>query len=145
MAIGQELFIFCCNRVQQNSIFCWQDCFTRWLICFSHSFLLLITFVWGDKCGQLDICTCSTAPLLHELLLLVRSVLVTCNYLQVISASSSSSPLQSQMSFCQCLAQDTADGVGSARSWGLHWGASSHSARWDIVWTAPQPHVSSVC
>ena len=55
-----------------------------------------------------------------------------------------SSPLQSQMSFCQYLAQVTADGVGSARSRGLHWGASSHSCRWDIVCTAPQLHVSSV-
>ena len=59
-------------------------------------------------------------------------------------SSSSSSPLQSQMTFCQCLAQDTADGVGSARSWGLHWGASSHSSRWAMVCIAPQPHVSSV-
>ena len=37
---------------------------------------------------------------------------------------SSSSPLQSQMSFCQYLAQVTADGVCSARSWGLRWGHS---------------------
>ncbi|XP_072771004.1 uncharacterized protein [Nerophis lumbriciformis] len=32
------------------------------------------------------------------------------------------------MTFCQYLAQDTAVGVGSARSWGLHWGASPHSS-----------------
>ncbi|KAI9536609.1 hypothetical protein NQZ68_032404 [Dissostichus eleginoides] len=51
---------------------------------------------------------------------------------------------QSQMSFCQYRAQATADGVGSARSSGLHRGASAHSSRWDIVCTDPQLHVSSV-
>ena len=34
--------------------------------------------------------------------------------MSVTGGSSSSSPLQSQMSFCQCLSKVTADGVGSA-------------------------------
>ena len=59
------------------------------------------------------------------------------------TASSSLSPLRSRMSFCQYLAQVTADGVGSARSSGLNWRGSSHSSRWDIVCDAPQLHVSS--